>query len=770
MGAEEPRLTGDVDRIEFDAGTVGFPNEVQLARHLRHAIEKKEMTISDFNEWLTKPWTAYNFLAGRVSDHSDAKKSLEEDKRSIDPQPIDPADEAEFNRLPMPLVLDNLRDWYNAKDKRAWKIAHTSEAIFLQNTIANIHARLTPYLTVYENTSRKLAADKGLNIVESTINRTKEFLWDNAGEHPELSVGLAIMGFLVMSRLKGTNLMKYLIYGGGLAVGGAFLRREFGVQPTEALAGVFERLGQKGVADKMRDIRETIKRVAFDEKTAGSLPEYYYKKLNDESAVSKEHMVNLNRFPEQTAFHFLLQQNPKKFMEWYNAAYRWKLASKGNVPADVAQYAHQMTRAANVQESVKNLPTKDKVEVLMKVSESVFAYLAGQNPDIASIAAKPGATNAQRGIGVLHKKYIDGSFFNFVWNTYEQKHRAILDDPDITDAKKAHLERVALDLRATLDKVALDIRLNGSTTIDFRDVLLGETDRKDKIPAFKGLGFSDKEIEKAVDDFIANAGEWKNWAKEKGKDAYNEYILPFVLKPIGKKAKEVYEYLFVEDLGGGVTRFDKAIQDAKNAGSATVTVVLNSNIVKLMKQAGVSVGRITKDAWVLSMAEVEKVQKSMETSEQMRVVLDTMSVDFDDPTTEFRLNLGNATTPLLSTFRHFIRIDFVPEIDPNFAPEADRTNPPPHTQEVSVGNGPIAIPAGLTSFTDFAFHNTLPVLETLDATGKVTKFKDAAGNEFPSKGYRWKEAVVTVIIETPPGSPSNIKQQRSIVRKLNRAP
>src|SRR3989338_2970705 len=65
--------SGQPERIPYDRGSIERLSESErqnqslLIAELRHSVNNGEISASEFAGWLSKPWTAYEFLATRVS-------------------------------------------------------------------------------------------------------------------------------------------------------------------------------------------------------------------------------------------------------------------------------------------------------------------------------------------------------------------------------------------------------------------------------------------------------------------------------------------------------------------------------------------------------------------------------------------------------------------------------------------------------------------------------------------------------------------------------
>jgi|GEM_PF-2009225 hypothetical protein len=578
-------ISGNSDQVPFERGSVEHHNRQLLSAHLRHSLKDGEMTASDFAEWTIKPWTALKFLEGRVSEEKNAKKSGGKDYKSLYPED----------------VLISLRDWSKAADKSAksrekWEIKNPQKVKNARKAINKLHNILAPSVELFEKTQKDLEKSRAFNGVQNFVKGTKEYIVDDFFEHPAMSAAIVVMSYWSYKRLKGTPMGTTLAAVAGITVGGSFLKEKFGFEPTEEAAKAAERMGLQKAADGIRVFRDTLNRGLFGAEGEGTLTGFYYEKL-------KLHESN-----QKAAFRFLLEQNPKQFVEWYDKAGAWKLnrgPRTSNVPGDVSGLVRKMTSGKNVPEFLKNMPAADRVEVLLDVADTVLI-------DIAKNNGKP--ANAQKGLATLKEKYVNGAYFRVLWDKFDTFSNDLKENHQDT-ALQEQIDDIRSSMKSIYDTMERKVQ-NGSEVITFMDVLtieLSDADFK-KMKNYGGPGLSMGDIGDALNKakqgiFAASTSTkasaislWKDiekyftntipvyWGK-----AWKNNILP-VLSDAETKGqqyrKDVEKWLNTSNASlGGKTPIEYAeMKGAQAKGAVMFVIEKGSPLADFAAQIGIQAG------------------------------------------------------------------------------------------------------------------------------------------------------------------------------------
>src|SRR3989344_1447521 len=497
--------------IPHERSTTLNPNLELLTPHLRHALKEGELMTSDFAKWPTEPWLAWYFLEGRVSHTPEA----------VDTNPANPMCEtfrpealleATKRRSLLTEVvhkilgvdlLQGLRDWAAAGRegdamRLKWEADHGKLASAIRKAITEIHDGLAPKITVFEKTQEQLHVNRSTNIVENLFGKTKEYVVDEIKEHPLMSVGLVLAAYWGYKQLKGTRMGKFLKWGVIGAIIASFAKNKFGIQPTEKLAEIAERFGMQGAADTLRTTRDSIKRGLFGAEDEGSLTGFYYEKLE------------LSRDQERLAFNFMLQQNPKKFRDWYNAAKQWNTNRQGtganDMPPEVSGLVALMVNDSRLPPYFRQMALEKQVDLLLSISDHTLTYIASRN----------GGGNALDGMRVLQQKYIDGRYFDLLWDRHSVFLKRLSARYPEDPAIQAQVKRIYADAEHLFRTLGRNVQI-GSDDIDFMVVLLCEAE-PGTIEGYKGAGISSGDMDEA----------WKS-LKEK-------------LTGLGEKGEEIWEY------------------------------------------------------------------------------------------------------------------------------------------------------------------------------------------------------------------------------------
>lgn len=723
-----PTPSGRPSEIPYDRGHMRRINESLLTAHLRHAIRDGEIKYSDFADWQTQPWKAVDFLEGRVSKADE----------SLQANPVRQRGSVELQHLKNfgtdflavlsdafgEDTLQNLRDWAEAAQggdsvREQWEQAHPAEKQKAGEAVRSIYAALAPNVEVLENTERNLNATKGLNMVEDVLRGTKEYVWDEFWDHPEMSAGLVIVGYLTYNMIKGKKLWTLIKWGAGVTIAGAFIKDKFGIQPVEKLAEIAERAGVPAVANSLRSMRDTAKRGLFGPEGKGTLNGYYEEKLK------------FNRDNEKYAFRFLLEQNPAKFLEWYDAARKWQVerGRSGEPTGAAVRLVNKMMSSDNLPTHFQRADTGKMAELLLGVTDRVFLHIAQRN----------GKTTVNDGLSLLKQKYIDGEYFNLMWDRF---------DAFSDDLKKKYAEET---IRMQIDSIRSEAQKfyqglarrvqKGSGVIDFMDVLMLETDME-ALRKYEGPGLTYGNIESAANVFWATTKEKLTSLGEGGKKAWDE-IESFFAKTLPLYWNEAWTTKIkpflgnrVDDLADLQAWFNADVQplidQARVRGGQVIAVISGSRLASILKQIGIG----AVDAVQMTIDEAEELGNWLEDAGKVHRSLRTFKASVN-AAGDLQWSLGDAADPrtILDGYEYLINIKLVAEPDPAFAGLRGPLPPP-----TSIPIIPVIFPAGTVAFTDGIL------------------LQRAVWPRLPA-GYRYRKADVNVTLKNPAGSYSQTKER-----------
>jgi hypothetical protein len=643
--------TGVPEGLPNDRGTVDRINRVLLTPQLRHVLKDGDLKESDFSEWPGKPWMAYEFLASRVSrigESVDANpdkvkvKAMVSGTMSIDIHDKKIVDDIfdYYRDLFGQDTLTTLKDWHAAamtdsKEREKWENKNPLRVQQAKKAVGSLHSALGQKVKTFEATSKNLRGSKDMNMVENVLRGTKEYVWDELREHPEMSIGLVVLSYFAFKKVKGTRLGTFLGLAAGATVAGAFLKDKFGVQPTEKMAEIAERMGLTQVADGIRDVRDTGMRALFGAEGEGTINGYFYKKLE------------FHRTNERIAFNFLLKQNPKEFMEWYDAAAQWRMGDDKRPPGNVTSLVYKVSRGGNIPSQFKNMPIAERAELLIRISETVFGHISDQNGE---------GKDVKNGISIVRERYIDGMYFDVLWNRFENQlsgYEKRYTDPAILK----QIDRVRKEAKEFCKGMGKRVQ-RGSDQIQFMDILYVENGDNDEIDKFVGPGWTQDQISTFMGDQYEKLKDLMEDMKDKavdlGKDAKDyvtgtvpeywektgwpaivaawEYAGDFVWEDDTGKAgpaKIVYKYLTEETILGDPesTRLKLAIKKARETGSKTIEIAIDNPIADLLKEMGIQAG----NAIIMTLEQAEKMAEWMETQKigGLSIIPNTTADQFD---------------------------------------------------------------------------------------------------------------------------------------------
>lgn len=709
--------SGRPSEIPYDRGHMRRVNESLLTSHLRHAIRDGEIKYSDFADWQTKPWMAVDFLEGRVSK---ADESLPANpvlqRRSTDVQHLKNFG-TDFLAVLADVfgqdALDDLREWAQAskggdRAREQWEQANPAKKLKAGEAVRAIYATLSPNVEVLENTERNLHATKGLNMVEDVLRGTKEYVWDEFWDHPEMSAGLVVVGYLCYNMIKGKKLWTLVKWGAGITIAGAFLKDKFGIQPAEKAAEIAERVGLPSVANGIRGLRDTAKRGLFGPEGKGTLNGYYEEKLK------------FNRDNEKYAFRFLLEQNPKQFLEWYDAARKWQVDRRGGEPTGAAvRLVDKMMSSDNLPTHFQRADSSKMAELLLGVTDRVLLHVAQRN----------GKITVDDGLALLKQKYIDGEYFNLMWDRF---------DAFSEDLKKKYQERA---VQEQIDNIRADAKKfyeglarrvqKGSSAIDFMDVLMLEADME-ALRKYEGPGLTYGNIESAANEFWATTKEKLTALGEGGKKAWGE-IESFFVKTVPLYWNEVWTTKVKPFLGRRVDDLDDLktwfnadvrplIDQARARGGQVILDIRNSRLAHVLQQIGIGAA----DAVQMTIDEAEELGKWLEEASKIHNSLRTFQVS-TNAAGDLQWSLGDPGDPnsILAGYEYLVHVTLVPEEDPAFVGARGAAPAPISMRPLSA-----IFPAGTAAFIDKLL------------------LQRAARPALPA-GYRYRKADVEVELKNP---------------------
>lgn len=654
-----PSPSGRPSEIPYDRGHMRRVSESLLTAHLRHAIRDGEIRYSDFADWQSKPWKAIDFLEGRVSKALESRRANPVvQRRSMDARHIADLGTdllAVMSDVFGQDVLGDLRAWSSAakggdRARENWEQKNPDRKRRASDAVSSIYAALSPNVEVLENTEQSLHATKGLNMVEDVLRGTKEYVWDEFWDHPEMSAGLVVVGYLCYNMIKGKKLWTLLKWGAGITIAGAFLRDKFGIQPVEKVAEIAERMGLASVANGVRTLRDTTKRGLFGPEGKGTLNGYYEEKLK------------FNRDNEKYAFRFLLEQNPTQFLKWYDAARKWKMRKGpgGEPTGDVAGLVDKMMSAENLPTHFQREDTGKMAELMLSVTDQVFLHIAQRN----------GKSTVDDGLALLKQKYIDGKYFDLLWDRF---------DAFSLDLKRRYREKAIQD---QIDSIRRDAQhfyqglarrvQKGSSVIDFMDVLMLEADME-SLRKYQGPGLTYNDIATSANAYWDTAKEKLTQLGDGGKKAWDE-IESFFVKTVPLYWTEVWTskvkpFLLGrrDDLTDLKAWFDADVQplieQAKARGGQVIMDIRNSRLAHVLTQIGIGAA----DAVQMTVDEAEELGKWLEEANKMHNSLRTFQISVD-AAGDLRWGLGDPTDPstLLIGYEYVAHITLIPEEDPTF--------------------------------------------------------------------------------------------------------
>ena len=588
MGNPETPDSADNNLIHFEQGTLNKPNESLLSAHLEVAIRQGDIARSDVVGWLSRPWTVIDFLEGKTLSDKQVKDSVNLNF----PKEMPVQEELKLrssiqDMLEKKGLLTGLRNWAEAADagpikRDEWE--RDEKNIELKKNITeaviSLHGELVANLKVFEKTERNLKAAKGLNLVENVLRGTKEYVWDEFSEHPEMSIGLVIAGYMAIKSLKGTNLMKGLGFTAAGLVGYTFLRDKFGIRPVEKLAEMADTLGGKGVGDAMRGTADTVTRALFGDEEAGTINGYYYDKLS------------LKRENDTQMFNYMLGQKPKELVQWYDDATKWSVDRGGAndiPPKKVAGFAMQMEMNMEMSSHFSDMTEADKIDHMLGLTEKVFTHIAVQNDRPAT---------SDEGLSMLKQKYIDGEYFNVKWNQMRAM-EIYLEEQYFGESPEmqARMHSVVKQSQEFYKNMAIAVR-RGSDEITMKHIMFLEAEPAD-IQSYNGPGVTAGDIGTQMEAI------WKKISTEMAPGAWDA-TQEFLGDTVPEYWSEVWHEDVLPFLGSRLTDFEgykkqlttwyteevtPLIERAKTKGMDYIVIpVKNSKIAELLSSAGVEGG------------------------------------------------------------------------------------------------------------------------------------------------------------------------------------
>ncbi len=486
------------DFLHFEQGTLNNPNKSMLAVHLEVALREGDITRSEVEDWPVKPWTIMSFIEGKVSTDEQVRQTTPV------PEGMSTLEEVKFRvalhkMLEQKGLLNGLRDWAEAAvdpiTREAWEKKNAPLVKDIREAVVAIHAELTPSIGTFEKTERNLNAAKGLNLVENVLRGTKEYVWDEFSEHPEMSIGLVIAVYAAMKSLKGTKLMKGLMVSSAGLIGYTFLRDKFGIRPLEALAERADTLVGEGTGDALRGTADTVTRAIFGENESETINGYYFDKLR------------LRRDTDRQMFNYMLDKKPKELIHWYDAATAWSLNRGGPnsfAPSDVSKFALEMETDMEMSSYFSGMTESQKIDKMMEITEQVFGHIAEQN-------GRPAVPS--EGLSMLKQKYIDGQYFEMKWNQLHAYEIYLKEDYFKEDPKmQQRVQDVVKKSEDFYKRMAIVVR-SASDSLTMKHVLYMEADHK-AMQEYDGPGSSYATLKGDIEDI------WKEISEEMAPGAW----------------------------------------------------------------------------------------------------------------------------------------------------------------------------------------------------------------------------------------------------------
>lgn len=520
--------TGNPEALPYERGSLDHLNASLLSLQLESDIRMGLVKRSEVAGWLTQPWTLARFIEGKVSpkyDHDVADPKL---------TPI-----AKIGTMITAALtadqLDTVREWAKVADRGSaqriqWEVDHVAEKQAVEDTVKRLHDAMEPSLKVFEQTNSNLTAHKGLNLVEDTLRSTKAYIIDDFREHPEMSVGIIIVGYAVYNMIKGRKIWDILKWGSAITIGGAFLKDKFGIQPVNAIAKMADNVNLPLVGDGIRKLSDTVSRGIFGADGAGTVNGFYQEKLK------------LSEKDETLAFRHVLSENPKKLLKSYDAIKAWKLDRTKRLPPDAADLVRRMDRREELPSYWQNYDEGHKADILADVIDKVFTHVATVN---GNMQATP-----DQGLALVKGKYVDGEYFNLLWNrsrAFEQDLMHRYTDP----ALREEIHRIMLDAGTFYQKMVHAVEA-GSDIITLQHILVLEAGDPKVFQDYNGPGLSLGDVSAAarmgMNSLMTKGGQAGKYAKDE--------IEHFFMNTVPTYWSNVYEE-HLKSFFGDVKRFTK---------------------------------------------------------------------------------------------------------------------------------------------------------------------------------------------------------------------
>jgi hypothetical protein len=429
-------------------GTVEDPNYSNLFIHQRLGNEPLPTEVHEFGD---EPWRAADYLGRRLS-------------------PTLPDD-----------LMAGLSAWNAAPNKQLWAKQNPDLAAKITRAVsAETQPRLRSNQDVIRNTRMHLEEFRQreeVSWVERMFKGTKEFIWNDFGDHPVMSAGAVIAGIMVYRMLSGTRAGKFVAWGAALSIGYHLLRDKFNFKPGEKLAqtvGLLSPKGEQGV----RGFLDTMRRPFVGPEGEGSAVAYYYEKLGIRDEA------------ERTMFVALLQENPKAFFAWYNGT----AGGGGSFSALPEGVRRALNRNSRVTSYLSDMTNAEKTKMLTRVADKMFAYIGRQNPEASYDPT-----------GYIYRKYVaegDANYFNGLHGDFEVSCLEAMNEPGRTPQMRADCDRMLTEAAAFNRANQLQIR-GGSDVITFLDILLAEESAEGwaELSTYNGLGLDFQESRALVTDY-----------------------------------------------------------------------------------------------------------------------------------------------------------------------------------------------------------------------------------------------------------------------------
>lgn len=545
----DPRRPGFMER----------PGLPRMGVETHHALLSQEISDTEMREWSIRPWMAFPFLSTRMS-----------------PSP----------------GLAALEQWYaaasQAGDPRAgdmfaqqWAMSFPAEAEAARNAVSALSRGLRDTTNVRARTNehlRDMRERGGINWLESSFRKTKEFVWDEFRDHPLTSVAVVASMFILYKMMKGKNIGKYVALGIGGTVLYTFLKDRYNFQPGETIARMAEGVGGRRAGDAVRNFRDTLRRPFTGPEGEGSAIGFL------------QEQIGINDAGERIVFQAMTRQNPRDFLAWYEQARLWQYSGP---PAGIRLPGtlEQELRSTNTPTWFKQLSQERKAEMVLAVADKMFRHI-GRNAE------------GMDPVAYIQSRYIEGTFFGDVYGEWRE---------DIANAPPGS----PLAMMAAQDPTMRGIMggmqhrtRNGSRAMDFLDILMMEMDERDwnGVRNYNGAGWDAAEVAGGLRTGATRSFEFaQDWIARPLINLFTTHLPNFwnnTLSPLMSRNGITLENL--------QTQFMRLYEGARATGARALTVAAGSPLWHVLRDAGLLAWDGTTNAWTMSMEQADRFSMYMQ--------------------------------------------------------------------------------------------------------------------------------------------------------------